>query len=156
MRLSLFASAVLAAALFPVGSASAALAAPATAQAPTAVTVSCRDAVDGLYCGYDLSDAYTDRGDSGAKVMELQALLIYRGYSVGSTGVDGYFGAATESAVSASRLRKGSLPTASSARLPGTGSGAPSNAVSSNACPVVTCRPESIRAARRATCCEGG
>ncbi|MFF1918201.1 peptidoglycan-binding protein [Streptomyces sp. NPDC058239] len=99
MRLSLLASAVLAAALLPVGSASAALATPATAQAPTAVAVNCRDTVDGLYCGYDLSDDYTDRGDSGAKVKELQALLIYRGYSVGSTGVDGYFGAATESAV---------------------------------------------------------
>ncbi|AXE77314.1 peptidoglycan-binding domain-containing protein [Streptomyces atratus] len=100
MRLSLLASAVLAAALLPVGSASAALATPATAQAPTAVTVNCRSSVDtGLYCGYDLSNAYTDRGDSGAKVKELQALLIYRGYSVGSTGVDGQFGAGTESAV---------------------------------------------------------
>ncbi|MEE4598000.1 peptidoglycan-binding domain-containing protein [Streptomyces sp. DSM 41524] len=99
MRLSLLASAVLAAALLPVASASAALATPATAQVPAAVTVNCRDTVDGLYCGYDLSDAYTDRGDSGAKVRELQALLIYHGYSVGSTGVDGYFGAATESAV---------------------------------------------------------
>ncbi|MEV6250719.1 peptidoglycan-binding domain-containing protein [Streptomyces sp. NPDC051742] len=98
MRLSLLVSAVLAAALLPVGSASSALATPA--QAPTAVTVSCRSTVDnGLYCGYDLSNAYTDRGDSGAKVKELQALLIYRGYSVGSTGVDGYFGAATEYAV---------------------------------------------------------
>ncbi|MEV4502970.1 peptidoglycan-binding domain-containing protein [Streptomyces klenkii] len=99
MRLSLLASAVLAAALFPVGSASAALAAPATTQAPTAVTTTCRETLDGIYCGYDRSDAYTDRGDSGAKVKELQALLIYHGYSVGSTGVDGYFGAGTESAV---------------------------------------------------------
>lgn len=91
MRLSLLASAVLAAALIPVGSATA---------APAAVAVSCRSTVDyGLYCGYDLSNAYTDRGDSGAKVKELQALLIWHGYSVGSTGVDGYFGAATEYAV---------------------------------------------------------
>jgi peptidoglycan hydrolase-like protein with peptidoglycan-binding domain len=100
MRLSLLSSAVLAAALLSVGSASAALATASTAQAPTAVTVNCRSTVDtGLYCGYDRSNAYTDRGDSGPKVKELQALLIYRGYSVSSTGVDGYFGAATESAV---------------------------------------------------------
>ncbi|AXE28359.1 peptidoglycan-binding protein (plasmid) [Streptomyces globosus] len=93
-------SAVLGAALLSVGSASAALAASTSAQAPAAVAVSCRGTVDyGLYCGYDLSNAYTDRGDSGAKVKELQALLIWHGYSVGSTGVDGYFGAATEYAV---------------------------------------------------------
>ncbi|MET8748075.1 peptidoglycan-binding domain-containing protein [Streptomyces sp. NPDC004728] len=100
MRLSLLASAVLAAALLPVGSAGAALATPATAQAPTAAAVNCRGNVDtGTYCGYDLSNAYTDRGDSGPRVKELQALLIHHGYSVGSTGVDGYFGAGTESAV---------------------------------------------------------
>lgn len=95
MRLSLLASAVLPLALLLVGAAGAAPAAPAT----TAMAASCRDSIDGLYCGYDRSDAYTSRGDSGAKVKELQALLIHRGYSVGSTGVDGYFGAATESAV---------------------------------------------------------
>ncbi|GGU93098.1 hypothetical protein GCM10010260_29910 [Streptomyces filipinensis] len=99
VRLSLLASAVLAAALLPVGSASAALATPGTAQAPTAVAANCQETLDGVFCGYDRSNAYTDRGDSGAKVKEVQALLIYHGYSVGSTGVDGYFGAATESAV---------------------------------------------------------
>ncbi|MEV8227097.1 peptidoglycan-binding domain-containing protein [Streptomyces sp. NPDC079167] len=93
MRLSLLASAVLAAVLIPIGSAGVALAAPA------AVAASCRESVDGTYCGYDRSDAYTDRGDSGAKVKELQALLIHHGYSVGSGRVDGYFGAGTESAV---------------------------------------------------------
>jgi peptidoglycan hydrolase-like protein with peptidoglycan-binding domain len=41
----------------------------------------------------------TDPTASGPKVKELQALLIYHGYSVGSTGVDGYFGAGTEAAV---------------------------------------------------------
>ncbi|MER6394753.1 peptidoglycan-binding domain-containing protein [Kitasatospora sp. NPDC001603] len=100
MRLPLLASAVLAAALLPVGSAGAVPAAPITAQAPPAVAVNCRGTVDvGTYCGYDLSNAYTSRGDSGARVKELQALLIFHGYSVGSTGVDGQFGAATESAV---------------------------------------------------------
>lgn len=94
-RLSLLASAVLAAALLPVGSVAAV---PAAAQVPTAAA-SCQESLDGVYCGYDRSNAYTDRGDSGAKVKELQALLIYHGYSVGSGGVDGYFGAGAESAV---------------------------------------------------------
>ncbi|MFE2141438.1 hypothetical protein ACFXA3_06720 [Streptomyces sp. NPDC059456] len=84
MRLCLLASAVLAAALLPVGSAGAALAAPTTAQVPTAVAATCQETFEGVYCGYDRSDAYTDRGDSAAKVKELQALLIYHGYSVGS------------------------------------------------------------------------
>ncbi|MFI6150271.1 peptidoglycan-binding protein [Streptomyces sp. NPDC051109] len=99
MRLSLLTAAVLAAALLPVGSATAALAASTTPQAPNAATATCQETLDGVYCGYDRSNAYTDRGDSGARVKEVQALLIYHGYSVGSTGVDGQFGAGTESAV---------------------------------------------------------
>lgn len=39
------------------------------------------------------------RGDKGATVKSLQAMLIGYGYSVGSSGVDGSFGPATESAV---------------------------------------------------------
>ena len=38
-------------------------------------------------------------GDDGTAVKKLQALLLYSGYSVGSTGIDGDFGSATESAV---------------------------------------------------------
>ncbi|MFD9769785.1 peptidoglycan-binding protein [[Kitasatospora] papulosa] len=66
----------------------------------TAAAVSCRlmDFI-GYYCGYHLSNTYADRGDSGAKVQELQALLVFKGLSVGSSGVDGQFGAGTESAV---------------------------------------------------------
>lgn len=97
-RLFLLASAVLAATLLPVGSAGTALAAPAMTQAPAAAGT-CQETLDGVFCGYDRSDAYTDRGDSSAKVKEVQALLIYHGYSVGSTGVDGHFGAGTQSAV---------------------------------------------------------
>lgn len=39
------------------------------------------------------------RGDKGASVKSLQALLIGYGYSVGSSGVDGSFGPATDTAV---------------------------------------------------------
>ncbi|MFE4690211.1 peptidoglycan-binding protein [Streptomyces sp. NPDC056749] len=73
-------------------------AAPAAPQ--TAAAVSCRllDFI-GYYCGYHLSNTRADRGDSGAKVQEFQALLIFKGFSVGSTGVDGQFGPSTQSAV---------------------------------------------------------
>ncbi|MFD8589990.1 peptidoglycan-binding protein [Streptomyces sp. NPDC059637] len=75
----------------------------ATPNAPTAAEAAAatcwRAQFFGYYCGYDTSNAYTDRGDSGAKVKELQALLIFWGFSVGSTGIDGQFGSATESAV---------------------------------------------------------
>ncbi|MFD7861344.1 peptidoglycan-binding protein [Streptomyces sp. NPDC059783] len=92
------AAAVLAGAVMPVGLASEAVAAGTVAAA-------CNSTVDGTYCGYYSGSAYTDRGDAGARVKEIQALLIQNhGYSVGAKGVDGYFGAGTESAVK--RLQK--------------------------------------------------
>ncbi|MFH9468904.1 peptidoglycan-binding protein [Streptomyces clavifer] len=75
-----------------------ATAAPAAPQAAAAVSCRLLDFI-GYYCGYHLSNTRADRGNSGAKVQEIQALLIFKGFSVGSTGVDGQFGAATESAV---------------------------------------------------------
>jgi hypothetical protein len=85
--------AVLAGAVVPVGLAGEAFAAEAGAGV-------CKSSVDGTYCGYYSGSAYTDRGDAGARVKEIQALLIHHhGYSVGPKGVDGYFGAGTESAV---------------------------------------------------------
>ncbi|MFE3127240.1 MULTISPECIES: peptidoglycan-binding domain-containing protein [Streptomyces] len=106
MKLSMLAAAVLAAALLPVVSASAVPSTTTTVHAPSSAT-SCRESIDGVYCGYDRSNAYTDRGDAGAKVKEVQALLIYQGYSMGSGGVDGYFGAGTESAVKRFQAAKG-------------------------------------------------
>lgn len=73
-------------------------AAPAAPQATAAVSCRLLDFI-GYYCGYHLSNTRADRGNSGAKVQEIQALLIFKGFSVGSTGVDGQFGSATESAV---------------------------------------------------------
>ncbi|MGW3091573.1 peptidoglycan-binding domain-containing protein [Streptomyces sp. NPDC001108] len=80
------------------GISAAAPAAPSTIEAAAAATC-WRAQFFGYYCGYDMSNAYTDRGDSGAKVKELQALLIFWGFSVGSAGIDGQFGAGTEAAV---------------------------------------------------------
>ncbi|MFI2432521.1 peptidoglycan-binding protein [Streptomyces sp. NPDC018693] len=76
-----------------------ATAAPAT-WASEVSTVRCR-LVDfvGWYCGYHIQNTYADRGDRGAKVKEIQALLVLKGFSVGSSGVDGVFGAGTERAV---------------------------------------------------------
>ncbi|MFJ3706224.1 MULTISPECIES: peptidoglycan-binding protein [Streptomyces] len=73
-------------------------AAPAAPQAAAAVSCRLLDFI-GYYCGYHLSNTRADRGDSGAKVQEFQALLIFKGFSVGSTGVDGQFGPSTQSAV---------------------------------------------------------
>jgi len=50
-------------------------------------------------CGYYSGKVETVRGDQGNRVREVQCLLVYWGYSVGSSGVDGDFGPATESAV---------------------------------------------------------
>ncbi|WP_307813310.1 peptidoglycan-binding domain-containing protein [Streptomyces sp. N35] len=75
--------------------------APAAAAAtvsPAAVRCTLEDFI-GYYCGYHLQNTYADRGDTGNKVREIQALLIFSGYSVGSSGVDGQFGSGTESAV---------------------------------------------------------
>lgn len=50
-------------------------------------------------CTYYHGNGRTRLGDSGKRVLQVQCILTKRGYSVGSTGVDGDFGAGTESAV---------------------------------------------------------
>lgn len=50
-------------------------------------------------CTYYRGNGRTRLGDSGKRVLQVQCMLAKRGYDVGSTGVDGDFGAATESAV---------------------------------------------------------
>ena len=47
------------------------------------------------------------KGNSGKEVRLLQRLLIGYGYSVGSSGADGAFGSATESAVQKFQKAKG-------------------------------------------------
>ncbi|MEV6265278.1 peptidoglycan-binding domain-containing protein [Streptomyces sp. NPDC051784] len=74
------------------------VAAPASVRSAAAVSCRLLDFI-GYYCGYHLSNTRADPGNSGAKVQEIQALLIFKGFSVGSSGVDGQFGPATESAV---------------------------------------------------------
>ncbi|MGV9879659.1 peptidoglycan-binding domain-containing protein [Streptomyces sp. NPDC003006] len=53
-----------------------------------------------LYCGYD--DAVTPRtirrGSTGNTVREAQCLLVYWGFSVGPSGIDGDFGTNTHNA----------------------------------------------------------
>jgi serine/threonine protein kinase len=50
-------------------------------------------------CTYYSGTALTQYGDKGQRVVEVQCILQARGYSVGSSGVDGDFGAATKAAV---------------------------------------------------------
>jgi len=50
-------------------------------------------------CTYYRGNGRTRLGDSGKRVLQVQCMLTKRGYGVGSTGVDGDFGAGTESAV---------------------------------------------------------
>ncbi|MGW3108150.1 protein kinase domain-containing protein [Streptomyces sp. NPDC001100] len=50
-------------------------------------------------CTYYNGNGRTRLGDSGKRVLQVQCMLTKRGYGVGSTGVDGDFGAGTESAV---------------------------------------------------------
>ncbi|MFD8638390.1 peptidoglycan-binding protein, partial [Streptomyces sp. NPDC059656] len=65
--LSVAAAVVLAGAVVPVGLANEAFAVGARAGV-------CKSSVEGTYCGYYSGSAYTDRGDAGAKVKEIQAL----------------------------------------------------------------------------------
>lgn len=55
------------------------------------------------YAGTEL----TVRGDRGQRVLQVQCMLTKRGYSVGGSGVDGQFGADTESAVRLFQSDKG-------------------------------------------------
>jgi len=50
-------------------------------------------------CTYYRGNGRTRLGDSGKRVLQVQCMLTKRGYGVGSTGVDGDFGAGTDSAV---------------------------------------------------------
>ncbi|MER6421010.1 serine/threonine-protein kinase [Streptomyces sp. NPDC001137] len=50
-------------------------------------------------CTYYSGNGRTRLGDSGKRVEQVQCMLTKRGYSVGSTGVDGEFGSDTETAV---------------------------------------------------------
>lgn len=82
-----------------VASAAPVEAVPAAAAATTA---------SGWYCGWESGTPYTDRGDRGNKVREVQCLLRdVWGFNIGRTGVDGDFGAATESAVKAFQRSRG-------------------------------------------------
>ncbi|MFF0741520.1 peptidoglycan-binding protein [Streptomyces sp. NPDC004111] len=73
---------------------------PLSATAATAKPGDCHWLTQhGVYCEYYGGRAVIGMGSSGPAVREAQALLKYRGYSVGSTGVDGEFGSATDTAV---------------------------------------------------------
>ncbi|MFH9608278.1 peptidoglycan-binding protein [Streptomyces sp. NPDC017448] len=87
-----------------MGTAGVAAAAPAEAvPAATAATTA-----SGWYCGWESGTPYTDRGDRGNKVREVQCLLRdVWGFNIGSSGVDGVFGAGTESAVKAFQRSRG-------------------------------------------------
>ncbi|MFL5999015.1 MAG: protein kinase domain-containing protein [Streptomyces sp.] len=58
-------------------------------------------------CRYYGGNGRTRLGDSGKRVQQVQCILTERGYSVGSTGVDGAFGSGTESAVQAFQSERG-------------------------------------------------
>ncbi|MFF7640705.1 protein kinase [Streptomyces canus] len=58
-------------------------------------------------CTYYDGNGRTRLGDSGHRVQQVQCMLTERGYSVGSTGVDGEFGSGTETAVRAFQNERG-------------------------------------------------
>ncbi|WP_406198295.1 protein kinase [Streptomyces sp. NBC_01017] len=58
-------------------------------------------------CTHYSGTEITDRGDKGRRVVQVQCMLSKRGYSVGGSGVDGEFGADTESAVRLFQSDKG-------------------------------------------------
>ncbi|GAA3775014.1 hypothetical protein GCM10022403_007390 [Streptomyces coacervatus] len=58
-------------------------------------------------CTYYSGNGRTRQGDSGNRVLQVQCMLVKRGYSVGSTGVDGDFGPGTETAVQSFQSDKG-------------------------------------------------
>ncbi|MEU7131890.1 peptidoglycan-binding domain-containing protein [Streptomyces sp. NPDC046261] len=90
-----------------VGGTMAAIAPAAQAAQPAAqesVSVSAaakckRTAGIGWYCGYHKGTPYTDYGDRGAKVKEVQALIKYTTAYKGKLAVDGVFGKDTLAAV---------------------------------------------------------
>ncbi|GAB2998911.1 hypothetical protein GCM10023080_075990 [Streptomyces pseudoechinosporeus] len=58
-------------------------------------------------CTHYSGNGRTRPGDSGKRVLQVQCMLTKRGYSVGSSGVDGDFGPGTESAVRSFQSGKG-------------------------------------------------
>ncbi|MEU9171815.1 serine/threonine-protein kinase [Streptomyces sp. NPDC048420] len=58
-------------------------------------------------CTYYSGTELTDYGDTGQRVVQVQCMLTKRGYSVGSSGVDGEFGRDTQSAVKQFQSAKG-------------------------------------------------
>ncbi|WP_244363155.1 serine/threonine-protein kinase [Streptomyces aquilus] len=58
-------------------------------------------------CTYYAGNGRTRLGDSGKRVQQVQCMLTKRGYSVGSTGVDGEFGTGTQAAVEAFQSDRG-------------------------------------------------
>ncbi|MFG1669793.1 protein kinase [Streptomyces sp. Y7] len=58
-------------------------------------------------CTYYSGTELTDYGDKGQRVVQVQCMLTKRGYSVGSSGVDGEFGTATQAAVKQFQGAKG-------------------------------------------------
>lgn len=95
MRMRSLAAAV---ALTAAAFASTGLTAASARPAPAGTTVT--TVVPGPYgCNYTDSEPQISRGSKGAAVREAQCLLRYWGESLGSSGIDGDFGPATESAV---------------------------------------------------------
>jgi serine/threonine protein kinase len=58
-------------------------------------------------CTYYNGNGRTSEGDSGKKVLQAQCMLSKRGYDLGSDGVDGQFGPATQTAVESFQSAKG-------------------------------------------------
>lgn len=84
---------------------------PSTALSPTPSTDSTSAGTDTApwlaECTYYAGNGRTRLGDSGKRVQQVQCILTERGYSVGSTGVDGEFGPDTENAVRAFQSKRG-------------------------------------------------
>ncbi|MGW0583013.1 peptidoglycan-binding domain-containing protein, partial [Streptomyces sp. NPDC002920] len=58
-------------------------------------------------CNYYPGKKRTQEGDTGKRVFQIQCILSKRGYDLGSTGIDGVYGAGTVSAVRAFQTDKG-------------------------------------------------
>ncbi|QEU92258.1 peptidoglycan-binding domain-containing protein [Streptomyces kanamyceticus] len=95
---TVLAAGILAATAATGAAATASAAEPSPAAPSVSASCSWRTNV-GFYCGYDTRNVYSDYGDSGRQVKEIQALLRFRGIGIGPDGIDGKFGKDTRSAV---------------------------------------------------------
>ena len=68
-------------------------------RSPTTTAVPTTTGFPGTTAARTTTDPVVERGDTGDAVRELQQALLDAGYSVGSAGVDGEFGAATAAAI---------------------------------------------------------